>query len=219
MISDADFEKRYPLRFPEATEVIEKLKHLPRTGWLQWDISQADAETVFEHTQAARKMAVSYKDQLGLSDDELKELIDMIEIHDWPEALVGDGVILGDEEDVEKLRAHKKARELEAMATICDSLPDGAHILSLYVRYANGDDKLAKLTKQIEKLQAVFKAVEYENKYKKVGLTKEFIHYTKDLIHDSFLQTEMKAAASQLLPVALFFSTFSSAMISVLFII
>jgi len=91
--------------------------------------------------------------------------------------------------------------------------------MSLYVRYANGDDKLAKLTKQIEKLQAVFKAVEYENKYKKVGLTKEFIHYTKDLIHDSFLQTEMKAAASQLLPVALFFSTFSSAMISVLFII
>lgn len=219
MISDADFETQYPLRFPEATEVIEKLKHLPRTGWLQWNISLTDAETVFEHTQASRKMAVTYKDALGLSNDELTELLDMIEIHDWPEALVGDGVILGDEEDVEKLRAHKTARELEAMTTICDPLPDGAYILSLYVRYAEGTDKLAKLTKQIEKLQAVFKAVEYENKYKKVGLTKEFIHYTKDLIHDSFLKTEMKVAASQLLPAAIFFSTISSAMISVLFVL
>lgn len=213
-----DFEKEYPLHFigPGTNVVIEKLKVLPRTGWLQWDIDSP--ETVYEHIRLVRMMAVSYKESLGLSSDELQELLNMIEIHDWPEALVGDGVILGDEIDVKDLRAHKTARELEAMKIICDSLEDGELILALYERYTKGGDKIAKLTKQIEKLQAVFKAVEYENLYKKRGLTKEFLHYTKNLIHDPFLQSELKKAASRLVTTFIFINTLGSVTISLVLI-
>jgi len=217
MIRKDEFEKKYPLKFKKYESVVSKLKQPPRTGWLQWNIE--NPETVYEHIRAVRVMAGRYKDNLELTEEELLELLDMIEIHDWPEALVGDGVILGDEKDVDKLRAHKKARELEAMITLCNALEDGPYIMSLYQRYAEGKDKIATLTKQIEKLQAVFKAVEYENSLKKKGLTAEFVHYTKDLIHHPFLQTEMKIASSRLLSLFYIFSTVSSGLISLLLVL
>jgi len=188
------FEKAYPLRFDGlAPEVVDKLKVLPRTGWVQWGIDEP--ETVYEHIRAVRLLAFEYKDALGLPDDELRDLLDILEVHDWPEALVGDGVILGDETNVDKIRAYKQSRELEAMQTICESLEEGAYILSLYERYMRSTDRVAQLAKQIEKLQAVLLAAEYEKQYEKEGLTQEFVHYTRDLIHDSFLQEEMEKIA------------------------
>jgi len=178
------------MRFTDAPEIIKKLQALPRTGWVQWGIE--NPETVYEHICAIRMLAAGYKEELNLSDEELQDLLNILEVHDWPEALVGDGVILGDEENVEKKRAYKETREMEAMETICASLEEGSYILSLYTRYTQGSDRIAKLAKQIEKLQAVQKAAEYEKKYKKVGLTDEFLHYTADLIHESFLKKQVK---------------------------
>lgn len=184
------FEQKYPLQFTAPLEILNTLKELQRTGWVQWGIEEP--ETVCEHIRCVRKLAYEYKDDLELSEGELQDLLNILEVHDWPEVMVGDGVILGDEENVDKLRAYKNAREYEAMQTICDSIEDGTHILSLYERYTKGDDRIAQLAKQIEKLQAVFVAAEYEKKYRKEGLTKEFIHYTKDVIHEPFLIKELE---------------------------
>jgi len=206
MKSAEAFNRQYPLRFSEAApKVIEKLQVLPRTGWVQWDIDEP--ETVYEHILSVRLLAFEYKDALELSGDELQDLLDILEVHDWPEALVGDGVILGDEKNVDKIRAHKESREMEAMETICQSLTDGHEILSLYKRYVAGEGRIAKLAKQIEKLQAVYKAAEYEKKYDKTGLTQEFHHYTKDLIHESFLQEQMHYIAATLPTVILIHTT------------
>lgn len=199
------FERTYPMQFGgDAPVVIAKLKELPRTGWVQWGIP--NPETVYGHICAIRVLAVEYKVKLKLSDDELQDLLNILEIHDWPEALVGDGVILGDEVDVDTRRVYKESREMEAMENICESLDTGSDILSLYKRYANGSDRIAKLAKQIEKLQAVQKAAEYEKKYNKTGLTKEFKYYTKDLIHESFLKAQMKRIVV-VLPIVIVFGT------------
>lgn len=217
MGTEENLKAKYPLRFGAVHEVWDKLKVLERTGWLQWDIEKP--ETVYDHICSARLMAATYQKSLDLSDEELRDLLDILEIHDWPEALVGDGVILGDEVDVDKLRLYKQTREIEAMRTICQSLEEGEYIFSLYNRYAYGSDDIARLAKQIEKLQAVFKAVEYENKYKKKGLVAEFVHYTKDLIHNSFLQSEMKLAASRLVTKVFMLSVISSTIFSLLLVL
>lgn len=183
-----------PLKFTEATSIITTLKQLPRTGWLQWKIPQP--ETVYDHILAVRELAVQYQTGLELSDCELDELLDMLEIHDWPEALVGDGVILGDEENVDELRMSKQQREMMAMQEICADLSKGQYIMALYERYATGADKIARLAKEIEKFQAVLVAQKYEERYQKSGLLAEFVFYTKDLIYHPFLKTEFHKIAA-----------------------
>lgn len=188
----------YPLIYaPHFPHVIHMLELLPRTGWLQWNIDKP--ENVWEHILSTRDLAIEYKDQLKLSEEEFVDLLNMIEIHDWAEAIAGDEVILGDERNVDELRAKKKTRELEAIEKLCSNHPVGNEVLSLYKRYSNGSDHIAKLVKQLEKLQAVFKAAEYEKKYSKTGLTDEFIHYTHDLINDSFLRSEFEKIATCIL--------------------
>ncbi len=180
---------QYPLSYaPLFPQVVQKLELLPRTGWVQWKIK--DPENVWEHILAVRDLAIRYRTQFNLSDDEFQDMLNMIEIHDWPEALVGDGAILGDEENVETLRAIKTKMELEAMEVLCSGHPRGAEVFALYQRYSGQTDIVAQLVKQLEKLQAVFKAAEYEQLQAKKGLTTEFIYYTRDLIKDVFLQSE-----------------------------
>ena len=210
-------KNQYALHYaPQFEHVIQALDTLQRTGWVQWKIR--NPETVWEHILAVRKLAISYKDKLGLNDTEFRDLLDMIEIHDWPEALVGDGVILGDEQDVEKLRIEKKKREMEAMKKICSDTIEGSEILDLYVRYSNGGDKVARLVKQLEKLQAVFKASEYERTQAKHGLTAEFMHYTQDLIFDSFLTAEFKNIEKSMLVLLLVLAHYATPAMVVSFV-
>jgi 5'-deoxynucleotidase YfbR-like HD superfamily hydrolase len=184
----------YPLLYSKYyPNVIAKLEAIPRTGWLQWGIDSA--ENVWEHILETRKLAINYKEGLKLSEADLADILAIIEIHDWPEALVGDGVILGDEPNVEVLRKYKKEREMSAMVAICDNGFAGAEILELYKRYHSGLDDNAWLVKELEKLQAVFKAEEYEKLLNKKGLTAEFVHYTKDLIKNDFLKNEFNKVA------------------------
>lgn len=185
----------YPLRFSKNfPAIITALGALPRTGWVQWHITSP--ESVWEHTLATRELAISYQDHLQFSDEDFLELLDMIEIHDWPEAIVGDGVILGDEPDVDTLRRNKKHREWAAMTEICVTTVDGEKIIALYERYQQGIDRISQLAKQLDKLQAVYQAAIYEQTQSKTGLCNEFVHYTKDLIHDSFLINEFKKIAA-----------------------
>lgn len=202
----------YPLKYASQFEhIIRMLELLPRTGWVQWKIE--NPENVWEHIVAVRELAIEYKPELGLSDEEFVDLLTMIEIHDWPEALVGDGVILGDEENVDELRSTKKARELAAMKTICANHPQGEEIFALYERYSTGSDRVARLVKQLEKLQAVIKAAEYEKTLGKKGLTDEFVHYTRDLISDSFLTKEFEKINGSVIFIAFLLSNYSVLMV------
>lgn len=184
-----------PLRYADSyPEVVTRLQVLPRTGWVQWQIE--NPETVWEHILATRELAVTLRDTLQLREEEFADLLAMIEIHDWPEALVGDDVILGDEPDVATLRQQKQKRELAAMQEICSDKAAGAEIFRLYKRYAHGSDRVAQLVKQLEKLQAVLKAIEYGKTHSKAGLAAEFIHYTRELIHEPALKARFEQLAA-----------------------
>lgn len=170
-----------PLRFIEGTEYIwSALEAIPRTGWVQWNIP--NPENVAEHILAIRKLAVSFKSDLNLTEDELDDLLAIIEVHDWPEIITGDIVVMGNEVDASELSHSKKQQERFAMEDICRNILRGDEVLALYTRYEKGEDKVSKYAKELDKLQAVILAAQYHKQYDRPGIVEEFYEYSKKRI-------------------------------------
>jgi len=176
-----------------AEEIWSKLKSMKRTGWVQWGIP--NPETVYEHVMTVKKLTEDWKDEMSLSEDEHQELLKMIEVHDWPEVLTGDRVILGDELDASEQLQNKKDAESRAMKKLCAEIPDGKEIYDLYDRYENSEDVVAQHCRQLEKFQAIMLALEYERKYHKKGITSEFLKYSNEKIKIPFLVEKMRKVA------------------------
>ncbi len=125
------------------------------------DLTEAigGADTVGASAQTESSDQVWTQDRtLGenfLKDDKVREI--------WPEALHGDEVIL--EIDLLKRKALKEVKfenEKRALETICAELPNGEEIVQLWLRFEHSDDPAAKFGRQLDKYQAVEKALEYE---------------------------------------------------------
>lgn len=169
-----------------APDVWEALAKLPRTGWVRRGIE--NPETVQQHILALMELAANIPNE-DLSPDEREELIEMLEVHDWPEAINGDPVILEDDEEGRRLKAEKAVSEHQAMVHICGKLGDvGERILGLWMRFEEGSDKISSFAKQLDKYQAVEKAFEYEKKTGK-AITQDFIDYASKFIsHPAVLE-------------------------------
>ena len=170
-----------PLRFAHlAPDVWKVLGVLPRTGWVRRSVQ--NPESVQEHTISLRQIASSLH---IFSSLEKMNLIDMLEVHDWPEAIHGDEVIVTyNSEEKKSKRAIKFEKEHQALTSICDTLgSEGGVILQLWLRFENSNDPLASFARQLDKYQAVEKSLEYE-KTQKIICFKEFFDYAeKDIYH------------------------------------
>lgn len=178
------------LKFAElAPDVWNALAELKRTGWVNRGVE--GPESVQEHTIALRNIAASLE---GLSQEEKEGLLDMLEVHDWPEAVHGDEVMISeDEEELKLLKARKFEKEQTALATICAGLGEaGQEIMNLWMRFETSSDEAAVLAKQLDKYQAVEKAFEYE-KAQGIMLFKEFLeHARKSITHPVLLERIQK---------------------------
>lgn len=183
-------EKNPELRFTHlAPDVWEALGNLQRTGWVRRGVE--NPESVQEHTKALRNIANSV---VGLIDIEKQELLDMLEVHDWPEAISGDQVTISqDEMEVKKMKEKKFEEEKQALTSICQKLGNqGKEIMDLWLRFETSTDEMASFARQIDKYQAVEKALEYE-KTQGIPLFKEFLDYArKDIIHPILLEKIQK---------------------------
>ena len=119
MPSSVEKESIPPLRFaPLVPEVWDKLCLLQRTGWVERGVK--NPETVGEHILALRTLAFSLRNELRV---DMEKLLALLEVHDFPEAIVGDEVIISEMPEVEKvMRTSKFEREQTAMKTICEPL-------------------------------------------------------------------------------------------------
>ncbi len=179
-------QKMLDLKFADlAPDVWRTLGELKRTGWVNRGI--ADPESVQEHTIALRNIAASLE---GLTEQEKNGLLDMLEIHDWPEAVHGDEVILSvNENELKSLKAIKFEKEKMALTSICAELGEkGKEIMDLWLRFETSSDEAALLAKQIDKYQAIEKALEYEKK-QGIPLFREFLNYSRiDITHPILLE-------------------------------
>lgn len=177
-------KNKFELKYTSiAPDVIERLQTLKRTGWVRRGVN--NPESVQEHSVALRDLVISEMNSLTeFSANEKEELLDMLEIHDWAESdpSVGDRVILKTDTNKETLEKEKFDAELEAMVKICEKLGNkGKTILELWKKFENGQDPLSSFAHQVDKLQAMEKAFEYEKEGQNVS-AQDFIENDKKMI-------------------------------------
>jgi|GEM_PF-1118375 len=161
------------------------LYNIPRTGWTDRGISKEEAETVGEHTEAVTDLFYRLIDEIErkrAEDGKIEKLdrekmLKMIQVHDWPEgAGAGDQVVYNDDPVEEaRLKEKKEKDEKEAMENICATLGrHGQEMMDLWLEYEANTTDEAQIVKQLDKLQVVEKAFEYEKMGKAVS-SKQFI--------------------------------------------
>lgn len=169
--------------------VWNKLKNLQRSGWVKRGVK--NPESVADHIISLREIGYTYN---NLSTKDRNDLIDMLEVHDWPEAIHGDEIIVTQNmEDRKKLKAIKFEKERKALIEICNNIAEhGDTILNLWLRFETSDDDIATLGRQIDKYQAIEKALEYE-KTQGISSFQDFLNYARKDIHDSTLLKRIEA--------------------------
>lgn len=174
----------------EASHVYKKLKETPRTGWVMSGVP--DPETVYDHTVALLTLATRLSDQLDLSGEEFADLLHILEVHDWAEALAGDEVILDeDPDDYKDKKAIKQAKERAALEQLLDGQSYEQKVFAAWMRYEEGVDDIATLAKQLDKYQAVELALMYEEQHG-IPLFEEFDTYSKKHIAHPVLIRELE---------------------------
>ena len=163
----------------EFFQMVGELKRLPRQGWLDRGI--ATPESVADHTYRMALMAWVLGTQAQL---DTARLLRLVLVHDLPEVLAGDatpyralierGLSAEDaaaqwhdlltEEDLASGRQVKTAAERTAMSELVTHLSPvlAAEITDLWSDYAERRTPEARFASQIDKLEALLQAIEYE---------------------------------------------------------
>jgi putative hydrolases of HD superfamily len=166
--------------FDNALEVVRGLYAIPRTGWVKRGVE--NPETVGEHTDAMVALGEAVADKIPGLDK--KKLLRMLQVHDWPEYIEGDVVTATIPVEERKEAEDKKfAAELAAMKTICSRLgKEGEINLALWLEFEEAASPEASIAKQIDKLQAMIKAAEYEKAGNGRVVAQRFIDGQREII-------------------------------------
>ncbi len=154
--------------FVKFFEVTNVLKRLPRTGWVVKGIK--DPESIAAHSFSTTLMALIIG--MDRNDINLQKLLTMSILHDIGESKIGDLT----PSSIELLGGDKNKRELEKEATkklfeLIDEKKQ-KQLFAIYEQYINNETEEAKLLHQIDKLEMLLQAVEYQ----KAGYPKEIFN-------------------------------------------
>lgn len=167
-------QKNFLKRESAAPQVYALLQGVERTGWVERGVK--NPETVKEHTEALLKLGNELLD--FLKEEETDGLLDMLEVHDWPEAIHGDEVVLITPDDDKKTELEEKFKnEARALEELCKDLPNRQEIIDLWYRFETSNDPAAVFARQLDKYQAIEKAWEYEQ-VQGILLFEEFLTYS-----------------------------------------
>jgi len=140
---------------------IGELKRIEREGWKRADIE--DVESVADHTCRSALIGLLLGKKLGLDTD---RLVNMLLIHDLAEIETGD---ITPVESVSK--EEKRDMEKEAIEKLLDTIKDKEELVELWYEFEIGQDKEAKIARDIDKLEMILQAVEYEEDYPEKDLS------------------------------------------------
>ena len=132
------------------------LKRVQRTGWVLKGVK--DVEPVAEHTWRVAMLALLLAPELGL--DQLK-LVKMALIHDLGEAGIGD---IKWESGKKVIGSQKKKHndEERIIRQMFADNPSFQEYIDLWKEFSAQKTREAKIVKQLDKLEMVIQALEYE---------------------------------------------------------
>lgn len=135
-------------------EILE-LKKLLRTGWVERGVPRP--ESVAAHSFAVALLAAVFAELKGV---DVLDAVRMALIHDLPEALIGDLT--------PKMKEERGADELEKLERkvfedLAKYLPRGvgSKYLDAWLRYSRCEDAVAKLVRDLDKLEMGLQAIAY----------------------------------------------------------
>ncbi|XP_008300651.1 5'-deoxynucleotidase HDDC2 [Stegastes partitus] len=150
-------------------KLIGQLKRVPRTGWVYRKVQ--NPESVSDHMYRMAMMS------LTISDPTLDKhrCMKLALVHDMAECIVGD---IAPADNVSKAEKHR--REEEAMQRLSGLLPDGLkqEIFGLWEEYETQSSAEARLVKQLDLLEMILQAHEYEELEGAPGRLQEFFNST-----------------------------------------
>jgi putative hydrolase of HD superfamily len=135
---------------------IGLLKKVQRTGWVLKGVK--DVESVAEHTWRVAMLALVFAPQLNL--DQLK-LVKMALIHDLGEISIGD-IKWESGKKVIGSQKQKHIDEREAIRKIFADNSSFEEYVELWEEFNNQKTREAKIVKQLDKLEMVIQALEYQ---------------------------------------------------------
>ena len=166
--------------------VARGLKTTLRTGWVRQEASPR-IESVADHSWRISLMAMVAAGQQDTdSGVDTNRLLQMALVHDLAESTVGDITPHCGVSDKDKYQM-----ELDAMQKLTDKLGEkqGKHLLDLWKEYEKGESMEAKLCKDLDKLEMILQAQEYETD----GQNKKSLDGFFDSTRDKW-RTELGAA-------------------------
>ncbi|XP_076268762.1 5'-deoxynucleotidase HDDC2 isoform X2 [Rhynchophorus ferrugineus] len=158
---------------------VNDLKHLPRRGWIDNNIS--NHETISGHMYAMGLMTFLLGNDSKL--DRLK-CLQLALVHDLAESIVGD-ITPADNIPVDE----KHRREDEAMIDITSHIGDsGKFIYSLYKEYEAKQTPEAKFVKDLDMFDLLFTAFNYEKRDKEPNKCQLFFDAVAEKVQNPFVQ-------------------------------
>uniref|UniRef100_A0A1A9W3W8 5'-deoxynucleotidase HDDC2 n=1 Tax=Glossina brevipalpis TaxID=37001 RepID=A0A1A9W3W8_9MUSC len=160
-------------------ELIGNLKHTKRTGWVLRDVN--DCESISGHMYRMSILTFLLDGSEGLDQIRCMELA---LVHDLAESLVGDitpfcGVS----------KNEKRALELKAMQDICKLIePRGKRIMELFEEYELGESAESRFVKDLDRLDMVMQAFEYEKRDNCLLKHQEFFDSTAGKFNHPFVK-------------------------------
>ena len=147
--------------FVQKTGLLKKVK---RSGWISW-VGVERPESVADHSFRSAILAMCIADLKGLNTEKLMR---MLLLHDVHEAIIGDYDYFAKRKIG---RSELKKKELEAIEKMLENLPEKLKqkYLSIWLEFEEQKSLEAKIARQIDQLEMVFQALEYE----KEGYSKE----------------------------------------------
>ncbi|OGD93073.1 hypothetical protein A2697_02075 [Candidatus Curtissbacteria bacterium RIFCSPHIGHO2_01_FULL_41_44] len=137
-------------------KIVGKLKKVKRTGWLVAGIK--NPESVAEHSYRLAVLSMVLGKKFNLNTE---KLIKMSLIHDLAEGEVGDLVL---ERGQKQVMSPKKKLKLEkdVLKKIFGELDDKDQYLTLWQETQELKTPEARILKQLDKLEMIMQALEYE---------------------------------------------------------
>ena len=162
-----------------------KLKAEKRRGWV--DRGVENAESVSDHSFRFALMTMVFSKRQGLDVD---KAVKMALVHDLPEAICGD-IAIRIKEELQKMPNHEKQKtERAALDEIVSDLPEdlGKEMKELWEEFEAKETKEAKLLYELDRLEAIFQAIEYEKNGNFEVSLQEFYDYANARLENKELR-------------------------------
>jgi len=146
-------------------------------------IGVPDSESVADHVFRLSTLALVVAHELNVDQE---KLVRMALVHDLAESIVGDIVVDRGGKTVGS-PDEKHFKERQAIENIFNGLRDGDEFIALWDEFEHQESRESKILKQLDRLEMIMTALEYEETTDNSGKLDEFWESARKVIREPLI--------------------------------